>query len=459
MAIRASYPAVLTGALILICSLFAGTAAQAGTLADLVKQARERNLSLQISDLEIEQSFIEEKKAYNALIPDVNLSANKTHRTFKDAYQSSSPSSIDSILSYSLRLTQSYPGLGRIPSIQKEIARLKIGIKETLKSNQEINVLKELGRIYFKLIRDNELIKVHKTDLVLIAELMKIAKLNEELGLVLHNDVLRIEVEQLNSNTEMVKAQNSFDDLIYDMAAILDTPSCNLASLTLPVSLKFAPASYSNEALLDSMFEIDNDIKLARTDFEILKKATKSARSAHLPTLSFEGAYNHGEEMGPIKNTRDITTTFMLTTPVYNGNDIENSVRLAQKSAEIASLRIKNLSNSKRAVLEKAVADYNNTLARINFAEKMAEQSFENMRIVFSRYQEGASSIVELVDAQRLLTNSAQTAIKAYYDEREKHLDILLLVHHFDNIVRLDENPSPLSFDFLMKTLNLGGTK
>ncbi len=430
--------------------------ASAGTLADLKKTAMERNLSLKISDLEIEQSFIEAKKAFNALIPDINFSANSTHKSFQDSYQKNSPASIDTILSYSLRLSQSYPGLGRIPAIQKDIAKLKTSIKNVYKDNRRLQVTRDLLRIYFKMIRDQELIKTHKTDLILIEELMKVARLNEELGLVLRNDILRIEVEQLNSQSELVKTKNSLEDLHYDMAAILDMRVNELGEPELPAGLKFSPASFSIDNLIDEMFSTDNDVVLAKTDIEILKKSVKSARSAHLPTLSIDSSYNHGRKIGPIEGTKDFSTTFVLTTPIYNGNDIENAVRMAQKAEKIAELRLLDLMNNKRAILEKALADYNNTMARISFAEKMAEQSYENMRIVFTRYQEGASSIVELIDAQRLLTMSAQTAIKAYYDERERIAEIYLLTHKFDQIDLLDENPSPLNLDFLIKTLNLG---
>ncbi len=443
-----------------LCLIAAATSSVfAATLADLTRRALDNNLSLKISDLEIEQSLIDAKKAFNALIPDVNLSANSTHKTFKDSYQKNSPASIDTMQTMSLKLTQSYPGLGRIPIIQKEIAKLKTSVKNVVKDNQKIKVLRELIRIYFKMVRDQELIKTHQTDLTLIAELMKVAKLNEELGLVLRNDILRIEVEQLNSSSELIKAKNSLEDLHYDMAAILDTRAKELSELSLPAGLKFAPASFTIEELIEPMFAIDNDIILAKTDMQILHKTTRAARSAHLPTLSLDSSYNYGRKIGPIKDTKDISTTFVLTTPVYNGNDIENAVRMSQKAEEIAKLRLQDLMNSKRAVLEKAVADYNNGLARITFAEKMAEQSYENMRIVFTRYQEGASSIVELIDAQRLLTNSAQTAIKAYYDERERLAEIMLLTHRFADLDKLDENPSPLNLDFLMKTLNLGEQK
>ncbi len=447
----------LIPALMLFCLPM--TTGWSANLSELAQTALSRNLSLQISDLEIEQSSIEEKKAFNAMVPDVNFNVSKTHKDFKDDYQKKSPTSIDNMLSYSLKLTQSYPGLGRIPMIQREITALRSDIKKTYKENQKIKVLRDLTRIYFKMVRDQELMKIHETDLILIGELMKVAKLNEELGLVLHNDILRIEVEQLNSNSELVKARNSFGDLKYDLAAVLDIHNPEEIKLDLAKGLRFAPASHTTESLLPDLFKIDNDINLARTDLQILNKTVRSARSANLPTLTIDASYNHGRKLGPIEGTRDFATTFILSTPVYNGNDIENAVRLAQKSEEIAKLRIEDLSNTKKALLEKAVADYNEALSRISFAEKMVEQSIENMRIVFTRYQEGASSIVELIDAQRLLTNSSQTAIKAFYDERERLAEILLLLHRFDELFNLDQNASVLNTDFLMQTLKLGENK
>jgi outer membrane protein TolC len=421
----------------------------------LAQTAIERNLNLKISKLEIEQSFINEKDALNKLIPDLKFNVNKSHTTFKDSYQKSSPSSIDSMLSYSLNLTQSYPGLGQIPGIQREIAKLKTQMRKTARANKKTSVIKDLARVYFQLVREQELIKVHQTDLVLIKELLKIANLNLEVGLVLKNDILRIEVEGLNTQTNLLKSKNGFSNLHYDLAAILDYDSTSDLKLDLPEGLKFAPSSFTADALWPVLLENDKEIKLAKLDIAILRKAEKVARSAHLPTLTFDGSYNYGRKLGPIEGTKDIKATFILSTPIYNGNEIENSIRLAKKSRKIATLKLENLKNNKKASLEKAVADYNEALARVDFAVKTIEQSYENMRIVFTRYQEGASSIVELVDAQRILTNSAQTAIKAFYDERIRLVEILLLIQDYQTLYRVDDNPATLEFEFLLNQLKL----
>lgn len=79
------------------------------------------------------------------------------------------------------------------------------------------------------------------------------------------------------------------------------------------------------------------------------------------------------------------------------------------------------------------------------------------MRIVLTRYQAGAASIVELIDAQRLLTDSLQLAVNAYYDERAKLSEIFLLTHMFEDLKTMDQNSSYLNIDLLKNTLIIPG--
>jgi outer membrane protein TolC len=443
-------------ALPLLLFIALSSSAFGANLGALIDKVSDRNLELKMSNLQIEQSFLDQKTAENALIPDVNFNVRRSHKTFKDSFQKSSPFSYDTTLTYTLSLTQSWPGLGKIPAVQKEISKLKTLVKKTTKEKVRIRLLRSLIETYFKWVRENELAKIHKTDLFLIGELLKVAKLNEEVGLVLKNDILRIEVEELNSKASLVQANNNLDNFKVDIANLLDYSNPASISLDAPMSLKFTTHSFIGTATQKLLLEKDQDLELLNTDRDILRKSEKIARSAYLPTLSFDGSYNHGRKMGPIEGTKDVTATFILTTPVYDSGDIENSIRYIQKNRKIANLQFENLTNQKSAELTKALHDYKESLARISFAEKAIEQSLENMRIIFSRYQEGDASIVELVDAQRLLTNSAQNAVRRYYDERERVAEIYLQTNQIEKLKELDQNPFPLNFNALIESLKLG---
>ncbi|NLV94722.1 MAG: TolC family protein, partial [Candidatus Riflebacteria bacterium] len=210
----------------------------------------------------------------------------------------------------------------------------------------------------------------------------------------------------------------------------------------------------------DDLFKYDYSINLARSDLKILNKIVSSSSKATLPTLNINSTYKYGNKYGSDrggKDNKDLVTTFELVTPVYDGNDIKNMIRKAEKSKEIGELTLKNLANNKKSELEKATNDYKDATLRIELAEKMVEQSHENMRIVLTRYQAGAASIVELIDAQRLLTDSLQLAVNAYYDERAKLSEIFLLTHMFEDLKTMDQNSSYLNIDLLKNTLIIPG--
>lgn len=433
----------------------------ASNLADLIQMAINQNIELKTAELEIEKSIIDEEIAHSAMLPNLYLSGNRTFSSFHDNYQRGlNPAK--NTWAFSLRLSQTYPGLGKIPSMAKEIAKIKTDIISTYKHSKQLSITGKLVKLYFELLKNQELRKIHELDLLLIDKLLDIAKLNEEVGLVLHNDILRIEVEKHNSNSNLIKAKSSYKDLMFDLASILDEKDPENIEVKLPMSLRFAVKEESSSNLINTLFDVDYSINLAKSDLQILDKIVSSASKAKLPTLSFNSTYKYGNKYGSDKggkDNKDLVTTFELSTPVYDGNEIRNMVKQAKKSAEIGKLTLENLFNNKRAELEKAVNDYKNTTARIGFVEKMVEQSNENMQIILLRYQEGASSITELIDAQRLFTNSLQTAVSTYYDERTKLAEIYLLTHQFDEIDKMDNSSLPINMDVITNLLITEGDK
>ncbi len=433
----------------------------ASNLASLIEIAINKNIELKTAGLEIEQSLIDEELAHSAMLPNLYLSGYRSHSNFYDSYQRGMNPNKDN-WGFSLRLSQSYPGLGKIPSIAKEIAKIKTEIKNTYKNTKQLAITGRLVKLYFELLKNQELRKVHELDLMLIEKLLEIAKLNEEVGLVLHNDILRIEVEKHNSNSNLIKVKSNYTDLMFDLASILDEKNPESIDVNLPISIKFPIKKPTKDNLIEELFEVDYSINLAKSDLKILDKIVTSSTKAKLPTLSFSSTYNYGNKYGTDRggrDNRDLMTTFELSTPVYDGNEIKNMVRLAKKSEEIGKLNLENLYNNKKAELEKAVNDYINTVARIDFVEKMVEQSNENMQIILLRYQEGASSITELIDAQRLFTNSLQTSLNTYFDERTKLAEIYLLTHRFDDINQMDKTSLPINMDVITNLLITEGDK
>jgi outer membrane protein TolC len=136
-------------ALSLLLFIAISSSAFATNLESLIDEVSNRNLELKMSNLQIEQSFLDQKTAENALIPDVKFNVRRSHKTFKDSYQKSNPFSYDTTLAYTLSLTQSWPGLGKIPSVKKEITKLKTLVQKNNQRESKNSFIKKLNKNLF----------------------------------------------------------------------------------------------------------------------------------------------------------------------------------------------------------------------------------------------------------------------------------------------------------------------
>ncbi|HNV72201.1 MAG TPA: TolC family protein, partial [Candidatus Ozemobacteraceae bacterium] len=226
-----------------------------------------------------------------------------------------------------------------------------------------------------------------------------------------------------------------------DIESVLACVGTTTLDISIPATPTFELASMTLAAATDLMLARDFDLALIANDAAIFRKGIHAARQANLPTLDINSNYTYGHKVGTMKDTRDYTVTFGLSFPVYDGGDIRNEVRKAEKTLAELELAHEDLVNRKRALLTTYFNDYHEAVERIAVAAKAMEQSRENMRMVMTRYEHGAASIVELVDAQLTLSSTSEEAVDARIDERLRLADILLAIHDLEALCTLDKVP------------------
>lgn len=416
----------------------AGEAALAVNLAGLAELARQRTLSLKMARLDLEESWIDQRIADNTFIPNAELEYRQGQRWLLDEEQKRLSGSFQGTSLFSLRLSQEFRALGKYNEWQRDVSRLKTKVRELQLERAELDVMRRLVRLFFQLVKYEELARIHRFNLGLIAQLLDIARLNQEVGLALQKDVLRIEVQRANTQAALVRAEHDFANTRFDLANLLNLRDTASPAIELPPSLKYPLAQIDATATRALLLERDLDLGLARLDRDIVAKTLTSGRSAKKPALSLTGTYNYAPRNGPFAYTRDFTVGFSLVGTLYDGGDKMNEVRRYEKLQAKADLALQDLEASKLLTLEKAFSDYDEARQRIAFAEKALDQSRENMRVVGIRFKAGDAPITDLVDAQITFSGAAETAVNAYYDERVRLAEILLLTRQFDRVLQLD---------------------
>ncbi|HNW37016.1 MAG TPA: TolC family protein, partial [Candidatus Ozemobacteraceae bacterium] len=272
--------------------------------------------------------------------------------------------------------------------------------------------------LYFDLLEEQQLAQVDEINIILLGKLLEVARINQEVGLALPNDILRIETQKANIESSLTSRNAQQERYRLDLAYLLDLPSASL-TIDLPPGIIFPLASPTFELFHAAMFEKDADLELARRDTELYRRLRRAAGLAEQPTISVGGAYNiTNSSVGSVNLARDYAVQVAVDFPVFDSGDLKNETKRATKAVDRADLTLADISSAKRTALMSALTEYAEMDPKLHFAVKALEQSRENMRMVMTRYQHGDAAIVELIDAQITMSDAAQNSVRIHRDER-----------------------------------------
>ncbi|MCK5682522.1 TolC family protein [bacterium] len=435
---QGSVPTIIVTLLLFICFSTVATGKQL-LLRDLLEIAEKQNISLKVEKLKIKKLWIEEKKASNLFIPDLKMSfSTSTSKYLDDAQRTTYGENSDAIV-YSVKMNQTFYALGKGTILQRDISRYNTAIQKNLFRKKKIDLKKFVVEIFTKLVREKRRIAIYEETIMLAGKLLEIAKINQQVGLTLYNDILRIDVQKRNFEVSLLQSNNLFEKLLIDMANLLNIDDWRSLKIFLPDNVTYYKPFPVNEKLWEKRVrKVDIDMELKKIQFFMYRRIYKTAKKAYLPTLNFNGQYNYKDRYGPIDHGRDYSLGVSLDATLYDSGDLINEIRKAGKDLQIIKLERKDISNLKIASFRKTVLSYAEVIKRIKTDEKSVEQARENMRLVTTRYKAGDATIIELVDAQLTQTSSLLQILNGFYDERIHLADLFILTHDFEKLKKLD---------------------
>jgi outer membrane protein TolC len=104
--------------------------------------------------------------------------------------------------------------------------------------------------------------------------------------------------------------------------------------------------------------------------------------------------------------------------PLFDGGLITAKVKEEFSALAAAQERLRKLNLQVRQEVETAVLDVRSTSERVKATEKAVEQARESLRIEILKYNLGAGSITDVLDAQSALLQTETTYYRALSDFR-----------------------------------------
>ncbi len=391
--------------------------AQELSLSDCVNIALEKKETLQSAQLDLQSAKVGKVGTLSNILPSVSFSGGRSETSYakNDLFPTTT--------SWSAGITgvqNIFDGGGWWNRIAQ--AKNNYVISQQLERQMRTNVIAEVHRAYFQLLKNQQLYEVAKQNLELTEQQVELAQKRFDLGAAKKTDLLKSKVARGTAKSALITQETflyvAISDLRNAMGMIGDNSELKISDEILPLQAvpDFAEAidilKNNNPGVLASEAQL--------TDAKLRKKLTNALR---LPTLSASMSYQASDkELGGLtdafKDDWMMTTGLNLSFPIFSGMALSTQSQQAKLAVQKQENDLITVKNNAIVSLESVLGIVSDYFKIIPINEEILVSAEEDLKLVSEQYRLGSVSILELLDAQVSVTRSRVDLVSSKYDAR-----------------------------------------
>ncbi|MBK6984056.1 MAG: TolC family protein [Bacteroidetes bacterium] len=307
----------------------------------------------------------------------------------------------------------------------------RLGLNEQLSAielkQQMENTVYDIVSAYYTVVKTNELIKAAKQNLSIYEERKKIAKLKLEIGSDSKVDVLLSQSNENKAKSAIIQLELQLLNAKTKLNTLLNKPVDTEFNTTDSIVVNFNP---NIDDLKKDVSKSNSSILKSKQNELITQQSIKEARSANLPFVQLNGAYNFTRAQSQagfvfLNQQAGLNAGVTAGWLLFNGNKNSKLVKernilyLNQKySTEQMRQQIDGqvFNSYKTYLLNKTIVD----LERQNLTD-----SKEVLDVSIERYKVGKSNLLETIETQKNLEDAQVRYIEALYAIKMAETDLL----------------------------------
>jgi outer membrane protein TolC len=324
-----------------------------------------------------------------------------------------------------------FDGLKMFATLEKSKQFVSLG--ELTVKNQIINSVAEVVNNYYNIAAQKQQLKAIREVMAVNEERVKLAQNRLDIGVGIKPDLLQSKVD-LNAQKANILTQET---LIAQLKEQLNQ-KMNIQPRTEYDVLDSIPINYTL-----GLGDIQNGIEttnpfllIAQKNVDISKITLKERRAEQFPILSFNSAYNFSvtNNNTVINNfsllynqNHGLNYGFSLAIPILNNLNTRRLIRQAKLDISYRQLQYDN----QRSLLDLGVINafiaYEQQKKALTLEEENILLAKENVEIIVQTLRLGASTIIQLREAQQSLENAFTRLITARYNTKLAETELMRL--------------------------------
>jgi outer membrane protein TolC len=411
------------------------------TLREMLLEARERNLSIESSLLDVGLANQDIKSAVSDLFP--NLQSNLTSSILDPSLaRASNGQNPQFSTTGNLTLSQVLYSQDILTNIY--IQKALKSSEESVYQSTELDVVLDAANAYFNALIAKSNLEITMQNLEVTRRNLQIAQQNYDAGLTGRSDVLRFE-SQLAQNTQTMVETVSFLEFSFsEINRVLNHPLDReidiipiqlndevFSELDIEVMQEFLDDIRNRESfiqfLADEAIKNSPEIESLQQQLNIVDASIRLANTVRfIPDVALQGQYNYTFDRSGEGST--FPQGFIAPPDGYYSLGISLSLPLFQQNKQNINLQTAKITKNQLEILvqlteqnierivENNALEALNQISNIRLSEISLEAAEENLELTQTAYSNGAVNIIQLIDAQTNLLNAQIANNNALYD-------------------------------------------
>jgi outer membrane protein TolC len=239
-------------------------------------------------------------------------------------------------------------------------------------------------------------------------------QLLEQGGLAAHVDVLRVQSLVQQAQSDLIAARNALAVAKAAFNAVLarpvDTPVELVDIMTLPPQpqdeTELRRQAHAQRPEAKSLTEVARG-------FAELRRA---AEASLLPSLNLGVNYNRNLDTGAFAQPYTFSGSLTFSFPIFDSGIAKARANQSRADEKQTQIQLAQTLEGISQEVRDAMTNLTNARERLDSATKQVEYATENLRLARIRYQAGEGILLQVTDAETLLTQARNQEVTARYD-------------------------------------------
>jgi outer membrane protein len=324
-----------------------------------------------------------------------------------------------------------FDGLKMFVTRDKQAEFIKLG--ELGIKNQVVNTVASVITTYYNVVRQKQQLKAIEEQMAVNQTRVDLAERKLDIGVGAKPDVLQSKVDLNAQKAAQLEQQTLIEQLkdqLNQVMNVSNAPGYEVAD-SIPLNTKLALGDIQN-----SIETTNPGLLIAKKNIDIAGFTLRERRAERFPTVSFNSAYNFNR----LKNNaviNDFSTlmnrsngfNYGLTAsiPILNNFSNKRLIKQAQLDIQYQELFFDNQKSLVNLSVSNAFKEYEQQKKALVLEEENIVLAKENVFIALEVYRLGASTIIQLREAQISLADAYSRLISARYNTKVAETELLRL--------------------------------